>query len=291
MNRSSDTPELPGDEGGWRESFAGLIGARRVGTADFGTHPRQQLDVYRPASGSRLPVIVFFYGGRWKQGSRRQYGLLARRLAALGAVVVVPDYRLYPLVRFPVFVEDGAAAVDWTLRHAAALGGDPARVYLMGHSAGAHIGALMALDGRYLAAHGRTPAELAGFVGLAGPYDFMPFQSDELADTFGPAERHEASQPIHFVDGRNPPFLLLHGSRDRVVGPGNSKRLWRRIEASGGRARMVFLERADHFNILLAAAFPFRSALAAVRREIGAFVVTGGAQRLPDPPTDFMSLG
>lgn len=273
----------------WTAPLRNWFGVRRVHTARFGNDARQCLDVYRPAGSSPMPVIVFFYGGRWKQGHRRLYSLLARRLAALGAVVIVPDYRLYPAVRFPVFVEDGAAAVDWVLRHVAQWGGDPERVHLMGHSAGAHIGALLSLDPRYLGVHGHSPATLAGFVGLAGPYDFMPFQTDELVDTFGPAERHEESQPIRFVDGRNPPFLLLHGSKDRVVGPGNSKRLWRRIEGCGGRARMVFLEQANHVNILWGLVVPFSAALTGVRREVAGFI-TGGAEELPNPPSDVVSL-
>lgn len=281
-------PQVTDAVGG--RAFAGLLGAQRLQTAAFGPHPRQKLDVYAPRAARGLPVIVFFYGGRWKQGGRRQYALLARRLAALDAVVVVPDYRLYPQVRFPTFVEDGAAAVDWALSHAAGLGGDPDRFYLMGHSAGAHIGALLALDARYLAVHGRSPAALAGFIGLAGPYDFLPFQSEELADTFGPAEGHAASQPIHHVDGRNPPFLLLHGSKDKVVGPGNSKRLWRRIEACGGRARMVFLEQANHVNILWGLLLPFPAHLAGIRREVARFVLDGESMRLPHPPSDLVSL-
>lgn len=291
MSLSSERGGTQVSEAATAWPFAHLLGARRVRTAAFGPHPRQMLDVYAPRAAQGLPVIVFFYGGRWKQGSRRQYALLARRLAAMGAVVIVPDYRLYPQVRFPTFVEDGAAAVDWALRHAPALGGDPDRLYLMGHSAGAHIGALLALDARYLAVHGRAPAALAGFIGLAGPYDFLPFQNEELADTFGPAESHEASQPIHHVDGRNPPFLLLHGSRDKVVGPGNSKRLWRRIEACGGRARMVFLAQANHVNILWGLLMPFPAHLAPIRREVAGFVLDGGSTRLPAPPSDFLSLG
>ncbi|MDY6942480.1 MAG: alpha/beta hydrolase [Pseudomonadota bacterium] len=262
---------------------------RIVAQGEYGSLSRQHLDVYVPRrEGGHWPVVVFFYGGRWKSGDRRLYDPLARSLAAAGIVVVVPDYRLYPEVRFPAFVQDGAAAVAWVMSHIHRFGGDPRRVYLMGHSAGAHIGSMLALDARYLGHHSRKRSDLAGFIGLAGPYDFLPFQTPELADTFGPEEQHRESQPIHWTDGNNPPFLLLHGSADNVVGAGNSKRLWRKIESSGGRARMVFFSRANHTNILFAAAVS-TNRVGPVQREIYDFVVQGGSTRLPDPPSEFCS--
>lgn len=245
-------------------------------SARYGSHERHRIDIHRPRRAvAPCPVVVFFYGGRWKQGRRQLYQPMARALARHGLVVAVPDYRLYPQVRFPGFVEDAAAAVDWVFTHASEWEGDGSRVFLAGHSAGAHIAALLALDGRYLGLHGRSPADLAGMVGLAGPYDFLPFRDEDLKEIFAPVEQYPASQPINFVDGRNPPLLLLHGSKDKIVGPGNSKRLWRRIVERGGRARMAFLSHHGHMKILLSL-FPGLGWLGPpVRREFLDFTLNG----------------
>jgi acetyl esterase/lipase len=253
----------------------------------YGQLPRQRLDVFMPRRAVALPVVVFFYGGAWKRGSRHQYKLLAYALMRQGYVVVVPDYRLYPAVRFPAFVDDGAAATAWVYQNIAKFGGDPGRVYLMGHSAGAHIASMLALDPRFLGSHGRDAQTLAGVIGLAGPYDIMPFRDAELADTFGPEEEHERTQPINLVTrGQAVPFLLLHGSLDKVVGPGNSKRLWKKIEASGGRARMVFFNRLDHMTLLLALLLPGLKRFRSVRNEINQFIA---GQQPAHPSGEFVS--
>ncbi|HYW02542.1 MAG TPA: alpha/beta hydrolase [Gammaproteobacteria bacterium] len=247
----------------------------------YGDDPEHRLDVYRPQrpDGS---VVVFFYGGRWSQGHRSGYRFVGQALASLGTTVVIPDYRLYPSVRFPAFMHDAAAAVAWTRAHAGELGADSRRVVLMGHSAGAHIASLLALDAGYLEAVGRSPRELAGVVGLAGPYDFLPLREPDLRDIFGPEARHALSQPINFAGGEAPPFLLLTGGRDRAVSPGNSKRLWRRLTERGTRARLVFYRRLGHTSLMAALAAPLRM-LGPVLPEIGEFVrQTAVAGELPD---------
>ena len=119
--------------------------AREAGLA-YGEGPSRRLDVYAPpAAGGPRPVVVFFYGGSWQNGKREDYRFAGAALAAEGFVAMVPDYRKYPEVRFPGFVEDGASAVAWARREAARFGGDPSKLWVMGHSAGAHIAALLAL--------------------------------------------------------------------------------------------------------------------------------------------------
>jgi acetyl esterase/lipase len=240
----------------------------------YGDHPRQKLDIYpaKAMSHQLNPVLIFFYGGRWKQGKRSWYGPLARLLARQGMTVIVPDYRLYPEVRFPVFVLDAALAVAWVRRHIQDYGGDPQRIFLMGHSAGAHIASLLALDGRYLQTHDVEAQSLGGMIGLAGPYDFLPFQDDELKDIFAPEAQYPDTQPINFANGKSPPLLLLHGSKDKIVGAGNSKRLWQRVLEKGGRARMVFFRRLDHMTILLAL-LPGFARLSPVRTEVLQFMM------------------
>ena len=157
---------------------------------------RHELDVYAPnQGGTSAPVVVFFYGGGWETGDRAMYRFLGASLAARGVVVVIPDYRLHPAVRFPAFMDDGAAAVAWAHMNAARFGGDPSRLFLMGHSAGAQIAALLALDPEYLRAAGLTPEhDVCGVIGLAGPYDFLPDASAEVKAVFGPEEAWPRSQ-------------------------------------------------------------------------------------------------
>jgi acetyl esterase/lipase len=158
-------------------------------------------------------VVVFFYGGSWQSGSRDTYRFLGSALARRGIVTVVPDYRVYPEVTFPTFLEDGAAAVDWVRDNVARYGGDRERIVLMGHSAGAHMAAMLAIDGRWLAKVGVEPRrDIAGLVGLAGPYDFLPIRDPTLQLLFEGANRPE-TQPVTFVEGGEAPALLITGGR------------------------------------------------------------------------------
>lgn len=238
----------------------------------YGDHPRQRLDVYVPRAGALpAPVVVFFYGGRWSSGERAGYRFVAQALTERGYVAVVPDYRLYPEVRFPAFVEDGAAVVAWVRHHIGDYGGDPGQVFLMGHSAGAHIAAMLATDRRFLHAEGLAPTDLAGFVGLAGPYDFLPLKADDLRDMFGPPARFPASQPVRFVNGDEPPTLLVHGLDDGTVLPRNSRRLAAALEAAGVPVDTVFYPDAGHVRVVAALGSPLRFA-APVLTDVAAFL-------------------
>lgn len=233
-----------------------LRGEAGVEHAAYGPDPRQALDVYRPAGSKPAPIVVFFYGGRWQDGRRADYAFVGRALAARGIVAVVADYRHYPQVRFPGFVEDAARAVAWTHANAARLGGDPQRLHVAGHSAGAHLAALLGTDARYLRAVGLQPRDLRGVVGIAGPYDFLPLTDPQLQRIFAPREAWSASQPVNFVDGDEPPFLLLHGADDRVVWPRNSERLATRLQAAGVAVEQRIYPDLGHARILLAIRFP-----------------------------------
>lgn len=217
----------------------------------YGGLPRQRLDLYRPLghSAPAAPVVVFFYGGGWKGGARADYRFVAAELASRGVLVVVPDYRVYPEVVFPAFVEDGALAVKWVQDRVAQYGGDTGRIYLMGHSAGAHIAAMLALNRRYLESAGADGNRLAGFIGLAGPYDFLPVTSKTMKRIFGdPAPR--STQPIDFVTAAAPPVLLVTGEDDTTVLPENSRRLAERIRAAGGSASEISYEGVGHARIV-----------------------------------------
>lgn len=242
----------------------------------YGPGPRHRLDVYQPARRPAAPpVVVFLYGGSWTGGDKRDYHFVAEALTARGWIAVVPDYRVYPQVVFPGFLHDCAAAVGWTLARAGGLGGDPDRVFVLGHSAGAYNAAMLACDPRWLARIGRHPRDLAGVIGLAGPYDFLPLTGRTLIRVFGGADRPE-TQPITFVDGDEPPMLLLAGAEDGAVDPGNTRRMAAAVAAAGGRADGRVLAGTDHVEIVLALAAGFR-AIAPVLPAIAGFVGDPGA--------------
>ncbi len=182
----------------------------------YGQEARQRLDVFAPKEAGIHPLVVFFYGGSWSQGNKSQYAFVGAALAARGYVTVIPDYRLYPQVRFPTFLEDSAQAVAWARQHAREFGGDPERIVLMGHSAGAHMAAMLALNSSYLESAGVPPHSIVGLVGLSGPYALDP-NTDTLRTIFSSPYTPDDWQPVHFASDRAPPALLLHGLDDTVV--------------------------------------------------------------------------
>ncbi len=237
----------------------------------YGPEARERLDIYRPNTTTPLPTIIFFYGGSWNAGSKSTYPFVAATLARLGNVVVVPDYRLYPQVRFPTFLQDCARAVAWTQQHLAELHGDPHRVFVMGHSAGAYNAIMLALDPHYLADAGTSRDALAGAIGLAGPYDFLPITGPEVRAVFAPVQDGPASQPITYADGHAPKLLLLAGSADDTVRPRNTLALADRVRAQGGSVEDHIYPGVGHIGLILAIA-PLFQGKAPVVAEIEAFV-------------------
>lgn len=233
-------------------------GYTRASNVVFDTTTGLKLDVYTPTNAKNAPVVVFYYGGRWSEGDVQSYEFVGAALAKQGFVAVIPDYRHYPQVKFPAFVQDAARAVRWTREHAQAYGGDVGRIFVMGHSAGAHLAALLSTDERYLAEVGGTRRWLAGMIGLAGPYDFMPFTDADIQDMFGPQERWPESQPINFVDGRNVPMLLLHGENDSSVWPKNSRNLAAKIREAGGPVELVVYPKMSHSWIVATLSSPLQ---------------------------------
>ena len=236
---------------------------RRIEGVAYGDGERRRLDLYVPnavaarGAGPHAPVVVFFYGGSWQRGQRSHYAFVGEALASRGFVVAIADYRVYPEVTFPGFVEDAARAVAWMRRNAIEYGGDPARVLVAGHSAGAHIAMLVALDGRYLAAAGEADC-VAGAIGLSGPYDFLPLSSDRLKAVFGPPEALLRTQPVGFVRADAPPLLLLHGTDDTTVLPANAQRLAARARAAGGQAQLKLYPGVGHVGLIARLAAPLR---------------------------------
>lgn len=245
---------------------------RRTSDLAYGAHARQVLDVYQPAqSSSSAAVVVFFYGGNWNTGSRTDYLFAGEALASIGLVAVLPDYRLYPEVRFPDFLTDCANAVRWTQENIPKYGGDAQRIFLMGHSSGAYNAAMLALDPQLLKTARVDRRRLRGLIGLAGPYDFLPLQSPITKGVFGFPDTPITTQPIHFATADGPPALLVTGSGDHVVDPGNSERLAARLRRNGGAARNIVYPDVGHALLVGALAAPFRRS-APVLEDVAAFV-------------------
>ena len=241
-------------------AVGGARGVQLSGNAiGFGS-TGQTLDVWRSASPAKAarPVIIFYYGGGWVHGDRRAYAFAARAYAKAGYIVVVPDYRKVPEVRFPSFVQDGAQAVKWARDHIAAYGGDPRRIAVAGHSAGAYIAVMLALDPRWLRAEGVDPATIRAAIGLCGPYDFYPFIKERSRDAMAGVADPAMTQPIHFARADAAPLLLVSAGNDVQVGAHNAVNLTARMSAIGGRVRHIDYPGLSHENVAMALSKPFR---------------------------------
>lgn len=238
----------------------------------YGPGPRELLDIYAPRHATGAPVVVFFYGGSWQWGSRAIYRFVGAALASHGVVTVIPDYRVYPETVFPGFLADAAAAVSWAHAHAVRFGGDPDRLFLMGHSAGAYIAAMLTLDPTWLAQQHMQPGrDIAGLIGLAGPYDFLPLTDPVLQRIFGPPAGLARTQPINAVRPGAPPVFLAAGEKDRTVDPRNSIRLAVRLTNAGDAVTLRLYPGLDH-RTLLGSLSPWLNLLGPVLPDCLAFI-------------------
>ena len=246
----------------------------------YGLKSRQRLDVYRPASASHSsPVIVFFYGGNWNSGERADYAFVGRALAKRGFVVVIPDYRLYPEVRYPDFLSDSAAAVAWTVREINNYGGDASRLFVMGHSAGAYNAAMVALDPALLAKVGVKPGAVRGLIGLAGPYNFLPVSNLDTRPVFNYPNTPVESQPINHVSAASPPALLIAANKDSLVNPAqNTGALAAKMRADGVPVREMYFDGVNHFTLLGSLSSSLK-ALAPSLDAVQAFVDSDGGRK------------
>jgi acetyl esterase/lipase len=241
----------------------------------YGPLDRQRLDVYTPttpAPAGGWPVVVFFYGGSWNTGERAEYRFVGSALAARGVLTLVADYRLYPEVRYPEFLNDSALALAWGLKEAASLGGNGKRVFVMGHSAGAYNAAMLALDPRWLAATGHAPTELAGFIGLAGPYDFFPTDNLDARPVFFHPNYPAHAQPIEFPSAASPRSFLGAPVNDKVVSPTRSTQsLAAKLQDASAPVTSRMYEHASHTTLIGAFAWPLRF-VAPVLDDVAAFI-------------------
>jgi acetyl esterase/lipase len=238
----------------------------------YGNNPRQKLDLYVPDNlTAKAPVIVFFYGGSWQTGSKDLYLGFGQAFASQGIIVAVADYRLYPQVRYPDFIQDGADAVSYVHRHVAQYGGDPDRTFVAGHSAGAYIAVMLAADGKYLRNAHADPDWIHGVIGIAGPYNFLPLKDKDLIAIFGGADRLD-TQPITYIDGKRPPMLLAYGTEDTTVEPHNTTDLAAKLKSFDSPAEVHAYPGVGHIGIILSLAPGFRGNTT-LREDVTQFIV------------------
>lgn len=239
----------------------------------YGSNVRHKLDIYTPEKPvASAPVIVFFMGGNWVAGERGDYAFIGRALAARGYVVVIPDYRLYPEVKYPDFLDDSAQAVAWTAREITRFGGDPKRMYVMGHSAGAYNASMVALDPSYLEKYGMRASSLRGLIGLAGPYNFLPISNPTTRPVFHYPNTPQASQPIEHVSKNSPPALLIAANKDELVNPArNTGALASKLRSHGVTVQEVYFDSVSHTTLVASIAAPLR-ALAPTLDTIDTFI-------------------
>lgn len=251
---------------------------QRLANIAYGPEPQHRLDVYVPerAAVGLKPVVVFWHGGRWRDGDKADYRFVGAALADAGCVTLVANYRHYPQVKMPGFMHDAALAALWAAAHAREYGGARERLYLMGHSAGAHLAALVTLDPRYFAAAGQAAPHIAGVIGLSGPYDFLPFVEPDDQDMFGPPPLYPESQPINFVRADAPPMLLVQGLNDETVRPKNSRNLATALRARGVPVTLKLYPKVSHADTVAALTALLRGR-APTLADIRAFIVQDSA--------------
>ena len=241
----------------------------------YGPDARQRLDIYQPraaAPANGFPTVVFLYGGAWNRGDRADYRFVGEALAARGILAILADYRLYPQVRYPEFLRDSAAALAWAHDQAPRLGGDAKRLFVMGHSAGAYNAAMLALDARWLAQVNLSPAMLAGWIGLAGPYDFLPMTNPDAQPVFFHPAYPKDSQPIDYASAAAPATFLAAAETDQLVNPQrNTRQLAKKLATVGVAVTLRAYEKPDHGTLIGAFARPLRW-IAPVLDDVSAFV-------------------
>lgn len=271
---------------------------KRTANVAFGPGARDQLDIYQPTvrTAAPLPVIIFWYGGGWVDGSKGLYRFVGAALAQLGYVTILPNYRVYPEVRFPAFLDDAARAVLWVQQHAAEYGADPHRIVLMGHSAGAHMAAMLAVNSCYLQQAGADPRDIVGLIGLSGPYDLKP-NTPVLNTIFSAPYSPHDWQVLPYVTSRAPPALLIHGGADDLVWPSNTIDMAAALTAHGVPVEMRIYPGKSHADTVAALSVPARGR-APVLQDIAGFMqqlattrAAAGLEAAACPGSRFPTIG
>jgi acetyl esterase/lipase len=226
----------------------------------YGPHPQQRLDLFVPERSAPAAMVLFVHGGAWSVGDKSQYTVVGERLAHEGRVAALTNHRLSPAVQHPAHVQDVARAVAWFYNHAVEYGGDPERFYLIGHSSGAHLASLVALDATYLAAEGLETSVIRGVVGIAGScYDLdAHYATTVVAPFVGPIfgtdhTRWALAAPLHYVSSAACPFLLIHGLSDTEAPPAATETFAAALQSVGVSAELHLLPGEGHITAVIAA--------------------------------------
>jgi acetyl esterase/lipase len=213
---------------------------------------RKRLDIYAPKEQTGLaPVVMFIYGGAWRAGDKFEYEFAGRALAAQGFVTVVPDYRVGSQVVYPEFLEDNAQAMKWIEDNIERYGGDKNRFFVAGHSAGAYNAVMLALDSSFRQEYGVT-MPIRAVAGISGPYNFYPFEYNEVRETFGGAPNPEGTQPINLVTAESPPMLLMSGTQDPIVRVENTQALAQKLKSLGVWVTEKYYQGFGHLEPVIA---------------------------------------
>jgi dipeptidyl aminopeptidase/acylaminoacyl peptidase len=255
-------------------ALASIKGQKVEKGISFGELKRHLLDVYSPSESERSdsrPVVVFFYGSGWTEGTKDDFAFVAEAFTSAGYVVVVPDYGMHPEVIFPEFVEDGAKAVAWVVRNIQSYGGNPNKLFFLGHSAGAHLAALLNADANYLANQGVPRAAVLAVVGLAGPYDFVPEEEIFKQVFVNAGVGARAGMVTTYIDGNQAPMLALYGLKDKRVGLSNITKLQAGVSEKGGELRVKVYEHLGHVDIVSSVSIPLRRKATVLADVLGFF--------------------
>jgi len=265
--------------------MGGSGGAEFKAKIATGDHPEQKLVVWGADNHSQKdplrPVLFFVHGGSWRSGDPESYDFVGRAFVEQGFVVVLGGYRLGEAGKYPAMIEDTARAIAWTHEEIEQYGGDPEHIVIAGHSAGAYNVMMTALQDKWLGAHSLSSEDIAGVVGLSGPYDFLPLDSDSTIASFGHVEEEEAlnaTQPINLVRTDAPPKLLIHGEKDTLVGMRHSRALAQQAGDAGAEAGLTLYPEMEHNDPLISIAAPWRGRREVVP-QIAEFVRQQGAQK------------
>lgn len=226
----------------------------------YGEHGRQKLDVYLPLEGvAEAPVVVFFYGGTWRGGERADYAFVGEALASRGIITVIPDYRIYPDVTYPAFLEDSAAATAWVRARQETWQPERQPLFVMGHSSGAYNASMLALDPRWLDEQDLDPQQLAGWIGLSGPYEFLPIINPDVKPIFPYPNTPEETQPYFHAGPESPPALLMAATPDKLVDPDrNTGQLTEKLREAGVSVETHYYESLNHLTIIVVMAQPLQ---------------------------------
>ena len=230
---------------------AGRVALRDL---EYGRSERQKLDLYLlPATreANAKGTVLYIHGGYWDSGDKRDYPFIADALLSIGFNVAVMNYRLAPAQIFPDFVTDAALAVRWLNQYLPRFGVNQP-LFVIGHSAGAHIAALLCCTPVHMARVGAQRDLIAGAICISGPHDFLDWLPGDprMQAALGPPTQWRDTQPVLVADGLNPPLLILHGSRDTVCTPLHAPALHGAVTKRGGKAAYIWYEKLDHYTII-----------------------------------------